>query len=57
MARQYLIICKDNTAFTTDWYTRENCWDSEKIHCVVNTLAYKVTFDGENWQEIEEDHL
>lgn len=57
MAQQYLIICKDNTAFTTNWYTRENCWDSEKIHCVVNTWACKVTFDGENWQEIEEDHL
>lgn len=57
MTNKYLVICKDNTAFCTDWYTYENCWNPEKIHCVVNTWSNKVTFDGEHWLEIEEDHL
>lgn len=57
MTNKYLVISKDNTAFCTDWYTYENCWNPEKIHCVVNTWSNKVTFDGEHWLEIEEDHL
>ena len=57
MIQQYLVICKDNTAFATDWYSHENCWNPETVHCVVDMYADKVSFDGENWQEIEEDHL
>ena len=57
MIQKFLIICKDNIAFTTDWYTQENCWNPETIDCVLNLIEGKVTFDGENWQEIEEDHL
>ncbi len=57
MIQQYLVICKDNTAFSTDWFEKENCWNPETIHCVVDMAENKVMFDGENWDEIEEDHL
>jgi hypothetical protein len=54
---KYLVICKDQTAFWTDWYTYENMWNGETIHCVVDVAADKVTFNGKDWQEVEYDHL
>lgn len=51
----FLVICKDKTAFYTDWYTKENCWNPDTILCVIN--GDKITFDGENWHDIEYDHL
>lgn len=54
---KYLVICKDQTAFWTDWYTYENMWNSETINCVIDVAADKVTFNGKDWQEIEYDHL
>ena len=53
---QYLVICKDKTAFTTDYYTHENCW-GENIFCVIDTYSDKISFDGETWKRIAEDHL
>lgn len=53
---RYMVIMKDHTAFMTDWYTHENCWN-EDIFCVVDTISDKVTFDGKTWTEPEHDHL
>lgn len=51
----YLVICKDNTAFYTDYFYKENSWNPDTILCVV--CGGKITFDGDNWQDIEYDHL
>ena len=53
---QYMVIMKDHTAFMTDWYTHENCWNDD-ILCVVDTIKEQVTFDGKQWIEPECDHL
>ena len=50
----YLIICKDNSAFYTDWYQYQNHWN-DGIFCIV--CGYEVTFDGKTWEKIESDHL
>ena len=45
----HLIIMKDKTAFTTRWYSYENCW-SDDVFCVI--YGGSITFDGVNWQAI-----
>lgn len=52
----YFVVCKDNSAFYTNWYQFENHWN-DGIHCVINIGAFKITFDGETWEDIETDHL
>ena len=54
---KYLVICKDKTAFWTNYYTYENMWNSDTIYCVIDIPADKVTFNGCDWQEVEYDHL
>ena len=57
---RFLVICKDNTAktaFWTNWYTYENMWNEETIHCVIDLAADKVTFNGCDWQTLDYDHL
>lgn len=54
---KYLVICKNQSAFYTDWFTFENCWNPETCHCVIDLYSDKVTFDGQNWKDIEIDHL
>ena len=53
---KYLVICKDKTSFTTNWFEKEKHW-SDDIFCVVNNYADKITFDGETWNYINFDHL
>lgn len=53
---QYMVIMKNSSAFMTDWYSHGNCW-TEDVFCVVDTLSDRVTFDGEEWIEVEHDHL
>ena len=36
---KYLVICKDQSAFWTNWYTYDNIWNGETIHCVVDIAA------------------
>lgn len=63
MARmKYLIICKDpatgeRSAFYTDWFDAENHFNPDYEMVVVDRTRHMVTFDGETWQDIEEDHL
>ena len=53
---RFIVIFKDQTVFTTDWYTNENCWN-DRLYCVVDTIQNKVTFDGQTWILPEYDHL
>lgn len=53
---QYIIVMKDKTVFTTDWYSSENNW-TDTIYCVVDTVLDRATFDGKSWVEVEHDHL
>lgn len=57
---KYLIIFIDpltggKTAFTTNWYQYEHHYQEGMI--VVDTTQHLISFDGEIWQDIEEDHL
>ena len=54
---RYVVICKDQTAFATDWFEKENCWNPDTIHSVVDNDTDRITFDGESWHDIENDHL
>lgn len=51
---KYLIIV-EGEAFLTKWYSYENNYEPGMI--VVDIANWLVTFDGETWNEIEEDHL
>ena len=57
---KYLIIYTDQQtgeqkAFSTNWYMYENNYQDGMI--VIDTTQRLITFDGETWQDIEEDHL
>lgn len=54
---RYLVICKDHSAFWTNWYTYENMWNDGTINYIVDVALDKITFNGKDWQEIEYDHL
>ena len=54
---RYIVICKDKSAFYTNWWESEDHWNGDTIHCVIDTVRDQVTFDGVNWEEIDEDHL
>jgi hypothetical protein len=43
------------TCFFSNYYDFNNHYLPGNI--VINLLSNKITFDGVNWQEIEEDHL
>lgn len=53
---RYIVICKDQSVFCTDWYNSENVW-SDAIYCIVDFVEDKATFDGVNWKSITFDHL
>lgn len=60
MNMKYLIIHTDPTtgeqcAFFTHWYQYENHYQPGMI--VVDRTQGLITFDGETWQDIEEDSL
>lgn len=56
---RHLIITKNEdgkkVAYLTSYYDHENHYIPEMI--VVDTMALLVSFDGETWEEIDEDHL
>lgn len=54
----YLVILKDKTNFITTWYEKECHW-SDDIYCVVKLLSQGeyISFDGENFERVEYDHL
>lgn len=63
MARmKYLVIIIDpatgeKSAFYTDWFQAENHFNPEVGMVVIDQTQHLVTFDGETWQDIEDDHL
>lgn len=63
MARmKYLIIVTDpvmgeKSAFYTDWFQAENHFNPEVGMVAIDLTQHLVTFDGETWQGIEDDHL
>ncbi len=54
---RYLVICKDKSAFFTDWFTVENCWNPKEIRAVADLEENKITFDGCSWKPIDFDTL
>lgn len=42
--------------YLIDWFNPENHWSSCYI-AVIDRAKSLVMFDGETWQDIEEDHL
>lgn len=63
MARmKYLVVATnpltgERMAFYTDWFQAENHFDASAGMVVIDLIHHLVTFDGETWQDIEEDHL
>lgn len=59
---KYLIITKDpytgeRSAFHTNWFNAENDYNPDFDMIVIDKMRNLITFDGETWQDIEEDSL
>lgn len=59
---KYLIITEDpltgeRSAAYTNWFNAENNYSPEYNMIVIDRTQHLITFDGETWQDIEEDHL
>lgn len=59
---KYLVITQDpctgeRSAFYTNWFDAENNFNPEYNMIVIDRTRHLVTFDGETWQDIEEDSL
>ncbi len=56
---RYLIITKDQDdkqiAFLTNYYDYENHYKPGMI--VIDSSRASVSFDGQTWEEVQEDHL
>lgn len=56
---RYLIIFNAmgvKTAAYTDWFEPENHWNDNYI-AVIDLMKNLIMFNGETWEEIDEDHL
>lgn len=58
---KYLVISQDpctgeKSAFYTNWYDAEK-FNPEMDMIVIDRTQHLITFDGETWQDIEEDSL
>lgn len=53
---RYIIVCKDQSAFYTNYYVCENHW-TDDLFCVIDLLNDLVTFDGQSWKGVDYDHL
>ena len=59
---KYLVITKDpytgeQSAFYTNWFDTENHYNPDFNMIVVDRTQHLITFDGETWQDIEDDSL
>lgn len=54
MHKRYLILY-DSKSFYTDWYEYENNYSKGTI--IVDFYTHKVTFNGVDWVDIEDDNL
>jgi S-formylglutathione hydrolase FrmB len=50
-------VTGERSAFYTNWFSAENNYNPEYNMIVVDRTQRLITFDGETWQDIEEDHL
>lgn len=63
MARmKYLVIATnpitgEQEAFYTDWFQADNHFNPDADMVVIDLIHHLVTFDGETWQDIEQDQL
>ncbi|WP_396197407.1 hypothetical protein [Flavobacterium sp.] len=53
----YTMILKDKTVFHTNWYDFDNNWNDEYCFMILNNIRSQYSIDGENWIDIEDDHL
>lgn len=58
---EYIIITQDTItgergAFETDWFDEEK-WNPDCMIAVIMKYKRMITFDGETWDDIEQDHL
>lgn len=59
---KYLVIATnpitgEQEAFYTNWFDAENHFNPDVGMVVVDLTSHLVTFDGDTWQDVEEDHL
>lgn len=47
----YIVIYKNGTAFYVDCLYSPHSWDPDLMLCAI--CGGKVTFDGDNWQDLE----
>lgn len=52
---QYLIITSEKESFFTKWFDFENNYQEGMI--IVDFINLLISYDGETWDEIKEDHL
>ena len=63
MARmKYLVIATnpitgEQEAFYTDWFQADNHFNPDADMVVIDLIQHLDTFDGETWQDIEQDQL
>ncbi len=59
---KYLVIMQDpatgeRSAFYTHWFDAANNYNPDYNMIVIDRTQHLITFDGETWQDIDEDHL
>ena len=59
---KYIVITTDpmtgeKSAITTNWFDYENNYNPDYNMIVIGKTRGLITFDGETWQDIEEDSL
>lgn len=59
---KYLVIATnpitgEQEAFYTDWFQADNHFNPDGDMVVIDLIHHLVTFDGETWQDIEQDQL
>jgi hypothetical protein len=54
---RYLITSFSEKPFFTDYYEFENHFNPDIEMVIYDLISEKYTMDGENWYEIDRDHL
>ena len=54
---RYLITCKGNNPFYTEWFDSENHFNKDIDMVIYDLHTDKYTNDGEHWKKIVFDHL
>jgi hypothetical protein len=54
---RYTVVLKNKEVFYTDWYDFENNWTDENYYLVINNISCQYTKNGQDWIDIQDDHL